>query len=346
MYSKGFNQFIPFIATVLAIVFTDLLLGVLIGLAISVFYILKSNYKNPFTMQKERVFFNETMRLELPNQVSFLNKASIKETLWAVPNGSKVVIDATYADFIDNDVLEIIEDFRSTISKEKDIKLNVVGLKNNYKLDDYIQFINYTDKEAQQNTDPDAVIELLKAGNERFITGKTTEKYLKQQVDATSKGQNPFAIVLSCIDSRTTTEHVFDLGLGDIFSIRIAGNILNEDILGSMEFGVHVVGVKLIVVLGHTKCGAIAGACNHVELGNLTTLLNKIKPAIENEKSVIDNRDGTNGMFVNKVAEQNVLHTIERIKKESSIISALIQDGKVKIVGGFYDIETGKVNFY
>jgi carbonic anhydrase len=152
--------------------------------------------------------------------------------------------------------------------------------------------------------------------------------------------------VLSCIDSRTTTEHIFDLGLGDIFSVRIAGNILNEDILGSMEFGIHEIGVKLIVVLGHTKCGAIIGACNHVKLGNLTTLLNKIQPAIDSETTFTLNRNGSNLEFVNKVSEQNVFLTIERIKKESPLIAELETAGKIKIVGGLYDVETGLVNFY
>ncbi|MEY3241279.1 MAG: hypothetical protein RIR11_2717 [Bacteroidota bacterium] len=346
MYSKGQDQFIPFIATILAIVFTDLLLGVLIGLAISIFYILKSNFLNPFVLQKETMHENETMRLELPNQVSFLNKASIKDTLWSVPHNSKVVIDATYSDFIDNDVLEIINDFKTTVSKDKNIKLNIIGLKEIYKLEDHIQFVNVLDKAAQQKLTADSILDILKSGNERFVHGNSSEKYLKHQVNATSFGQNPFAIILSCIDSRTTAEHIFDLGLGDIFSIRIAGNILNEDILGSMEFGVHEIGVKLIVVLGHSKCGAIVGACNHVELGNLTALLEKVKPAIENEKTVTEYRNGSNSVFVDKVSEQNVLYSIERIRQESTLINELEKAGKIKIVGGFYDVETGKVNFY
>lgn len=346
MYSKGKDQFIPFIATIVAIVFTDLLIGVLIGLAVSIFYILKSNFKNPFVLQKEILHVDEVMRLELPNQVSFLNKASIKDTLWSVPNGSKVVIDASNSDFIDNDIIEIFDNFKNVISVEKNIKLNIIGLKKHYQLEDHIQFVSVLDKEAQQQLSPDEILNILKKGNERFVTGNWTEKYLKHQVNATAFGQNPFAIILSCIDSRTTAEHIFDLGLGDIFSIRIAGNILNQDILGSMEFGVHQIGAKLIVVLGHTKCGAIAGACNHVQLGNLTPLLDKVKPAIEREKTITENRTGANMTFVNKVAEQNVFHTIERIRKESPIIAESAQTGKIKIVAGLYDIETGKVMFY
>jgi carbonic anhydrase/SulP family sulfate permease len=346
MYKKGLNQFIPFIITILAIVFTDLLIGVLIGLAISIFYLLKSNFKNPFVLQKETLHIDEIVRMELPNQVSFLNKASIKDTLWSIPNNSKIIIDATNADFIDNDILEIIDDFKQTISKEKEIKLNILGLKDHYQLDDHIQFVNVLDKITQQKMKPDDVIEILKNGNYRFVNGSSNEKYLKHQVNATSFGQNPFAIILSCIDSRTTTEHIFDLGLGDIFSVRIAGNILNEDILGSMEFATQLVAVKLVVVLGHTKCSAIIGACNHIKLNHLTTLLNKVSPAIEKENSTIENRNGDNVHFVNNVTSLNVQLTINRIREESCIIADLESKGLIKIIGGIYHVETGVVSFF
>jgi MFS superfamily sulfate permease-like transporter len=346
MYRKGSSQFVPFLVTILAIVFTDLLIGVIIGLFVSIFYILKSNFKNPFVLQNEVLHFNETLRLELPNQVSFLNKASIKDTLWSVPKGSKVIIDASNTDYIDHDVIEDIEEFKSTISIERDIKLNIIGLKDQYQLKDHIQFVNVLDKEAQEKLTPDEVLDTLKKGNARFLTGDLTEKYLKHQVNATSFGQNPFAIVLSCIDSRTTTEHIFDLGLGDIFSVRIAGNILNEDILGSMEFGVYKIGVKLVVVLGHTKCGAIAGACSNVKLGNLTGLLEKINPAIDSEITIETDRDGSNPVFVDKVAELNVHKTMDRIRNESSLIAEYEKEGKIKIVGGMYSVETGGVTFF
>lgn len=346
MYKKGLNQFIPFIVTILAIVFTDLLFGVLIGLAVSIFYLLKSNFKNPFVIQKETLHIDEIVRMELPNQVSFLNKASIKDTLWSIPSNSKIIIDASNADFIDNDILEIIDDFKNTISKEKEIKLNIIGLKDHYQLDDHIQFVNVLDKATQQKMNPNDIIEILKKGNERFVTGNRNEKYLKHQVNATSFGQNPLAIILSCIDSRTTTEHIFDLGLGDIFSVRIAGNILNEDILGSMEFATKLVGVKLIVVLGHTKCGAIIGACNNVKLNHLTTLLNKVNPAIDNETATKENRNGFNEQFVNNVTELNIHLTIARIREESSIIADLESKGGVKIIGGIYNVDTGLVNLF
>lgn len=201
-------------------------------------------------------------------------------------------------------------------------------------------------KETQSSLTPQLALDILKEGNDRFMNNLKANRNLLQQVNETAAGQFPFATILSCIDSRTSAELIFDQGLGDIFSIRIAGNILNEDILGSMEFATKVVGTKIIVVLGHTKCGAIVGACNHVEMGNLTTLLKKVQPAIEKEIVTKENRDGSNASFVNNVTSLNVQLTIDRIRKESPIVAELEQEGKIKIIGGLYDVETGKVDFY
>ena len=169
---------------------------------------------------------------------------------------------------------------------------------------------------------------------------------LLQQANETSDGQHPFAVILSCIDSRTSAELIFDQGLGDIFSVRIAGNIINEDILGSMEFGCKVAGSKIIVVLGHTKCGAVKGACDHVEMGNLTALLTKIRPAVDDENSVIENRNSGNAEFVEKVSTINVKRTVQAIMERSTILKEMIEAGQIGIVGGTHDITTGEVTFY
>jgi carbonic anhydrase len=200
-------------------------------------------------------------------------------------------------------------------------------------------------KETQAELNPDLALEILKEGNDRFVKNLKANRNLLQQVNETAQGQFPFATILSCIDSRTSAELIFDQGLGDVFSIRIAGNILNEDILGSMEFATKVVGTKIIIVLGHTKCGAIVGACNNVELGNLTALLDKVKPAIALEKDTTENRTGSNVRFVDNVTTNNVIHTIERIRRESPIILDLENTGAIKIVGAIYNVDTGSVNF-
>ncbi len=193
---------------------------------------------------------------------------------------------------------------------------------------------------------PSMALELLKEGNKRFVSNLKVNRNLLQQANETSDGQHPFAVILSCIDSRTSAELIFDQGLGDIFSIRIAGNIINEDILGSMEFGCKVAGSKMIVVLGHTKCGAVKGACDHVEMGNLTALLTKIRPSVDQETVTKENRNSNNPVFVENVATINVKRTVKAIMERSPILKEMIESGQIGIVGGTHDITTGEVNFY
>lgn len=201
-------------------------------------------------------------------------------------------------------------------------------------------------KEMQNAISPKKALELLKEGNHRFINNLKINRNLLQQANETSDGQHPFAVILSCIDSRTSAELIFDQGLGDIFSIRIAGNVVNEDILGSMEFGCKVSGAKIIVVLGHTQCGAVKGACDNVEMGNLTGLINKIKPAVEQEVTTIANRTASNLSFVEKVAELNVHHSVQTILEKSPMIAEMVNNGDIAIVGGVHDIKTGEVAFF
>lgn len=200
-------------------------------------------------------------------------------------------------------------------------------------------------KDSQSQLTPELAKEYLLEGNQRFVSNLKFNRNLLQQVNETSDGQYPFAIVLSCIDSRTSAELIFDQGLGDIFSVRIAGNIVNDDILGSMEFACKVAGSKLIVVLGHTSCGAIKGACDGVQMGNLSALVNKIRPSVEAVRYVGE-RNSSNGEFVEKVAETNVRLMTEQIKEKSAILREMIDAGQVGLVGGMYSVETGVVEFY
>jgi carbonic anhydrase len=201
-------------------------------------------------------------------------------------------------------------------------------------------------KEMQAAITPSMALEILKEGNKRFMNNLKANRNLLEQANETSDGQHPFAVILSCIDSRTSAELIFDQGLGDIFSIRIAGNIVNEDILGSMEFACKVAGSKIIVVLGHSKCGAVKGACDHVEMGNLTALLSKIQPAVYDEKSVSNNRTSSNSEFVEKVSSINVNRTVNSIIERSPILKEMIEAGEIGIFGGMHDITNGEVVFY
>jgi carbonic anhydrase len=186
---------------------------------------------------------------------------------------------------------------------------------------------------------------MLKDGNQRFTSGKMLKRDLTGQVKATAKGQYPCAVIVSCIDSRVTPELIFDQGIGDIFDARIAGNFVNTDILGSLEFACKVSGAKLIVVIGHTNCGAIKGAIDDVQLGNLTDMLGKIKPAVE-KTSYTGEKNSKNHEYVDLVSKENVLHTIEEIKLRSGILKHMLDNNEVAIVGGMYDLETGVVEFY
>ena len=201
-------------------------------------------------------------------------------------------------------------------------------------------------KEMQAAISPSTALELLVDGNKRFVNNLKVNRNLLQQANETSDGQHPFAVILSCIDSRTSAELIFDQGLGDIFSVRIAGNIINEDILGSMEFACKVAGSKIIVVLGHTKCGAVKGACDHVEMGNLTALLTKIRPAVDDELTTTENRNSGNSEFVEKVATINVKRMVHEITERSPILKEMISGGQIGIVGGTHDIANGEVKFY
>jgi carbonic anhydrase len=203
-------------------------------------------------------------------------------------------------------------------------------------------------KETQASLTPRMALEILVEGNGRFVKNYKAQRDLLGQVNDTRDGQWPFATILSCIDSRTSSELVFDQGLGDVFSIRIAGNIVNTDILGSMEFACKIAGSKLIVVLGHTKCGAVKGACDHVEMGNLTELLSKLQPAVysESETTAVDKRNSKNAKFVENVASLHVRRSVKNIIERSFILEEMLDKGEIGIVGAMYNIDTGNVEFY
>jgi carbonic anhydrase len=203
-------------------------------------------------------------------------------------------------------------------------------------------------KKTQASMTSEKSLQELKEGNKRFQANHKADRNLKEQVADTSGGQYPFATILSCIDSRVSSELIFDQGIGDVFSARIAGNFVNDDILGSMEFACKLAGTKLIVVLGHTACGAVKGACDDVKLGKLTGMLEKIKPAVNSVSEPEDPslRNSSNIEFVNNVAEKNVHLTIDKIKADSEVLDKMVQNNEINIVGGMYDVQSGAVTFY
>jgi carbonic anhydrase len=343
MYKKGWSQFLPFVITVAAIVFTDLLMGVLIGLAASIFYILRSNFRTPYSIEQYRMHIGEVINMELPNQVSFLNKATIKSTLWEIPNGSKVLIDASNSDFIDNDILEIIHDFR-VVAAERDIKLNIVGLRDEYSLHNPIQFAQVLDKETQKNLSHENVLQLLMDGNKRFMTGRETTKYYLHQVDATAVSQHPMAVIVNCIDSRTSPEIVFDAGLGDLLTVRIAGNVINRDIIGSLEIASKL-GAKLIVIKGHSHCGAVGLAVQNVQSHNIGAITGKIQVAVEQCRCSSAHHGDDCKLDVEQVTRQNIENSLAEVIAGSEYLRGCIARGEMGLIGAYYDIGTGEVQF-
>ena len=343
MYRAGMYHFIPFCATILGLLFTNLLMGIVIGLAAALLSILLENYKSAFNFQETRK--GNKIIFRLSEHVSFLNKATIKQTLDQLPAHSEVIIDATRSKYLDYDVFEVIRDFKKEAPLKK-IQLTLENMRG-FGILPPLENARAHTYESQQSLTPAQVLELLKEGNADFVNNLKANRNLLEQVNDTQQGQFPIAIILSCMDSRTSTELIFDQGLGDVFSTRVAGNIVNDDILGSMEYACQVAGSKLIVVLGHTHCGAIKGACAEVELDHLTGLLDKIQPAVQiicTEHHVA--KIGDNDELIQKVAERNVELMVAQIKQRSPLLNDLLQRGTIGIVGGMYDVETGKVQFY
>lgn len=346
MYRKGWVHFSPFIITILAIIFTDLLVGILVGLAVGIVFLMRSNYQNPFVREDSKLHIGDVVKLVLPNQVSFLNKATIKETLWSVPDQSKLVIDASNSDYIDADILELIEDFKMIVAPQKKIQLNILGLKDaSLFAQDHIQFVNILDKATQQKLKPKEVLSLLELGNERFLQGKWTDKYYLHQVNATAVGQNPMAVIVGCIDSRTSPEILFDAGIGDILTVRIAGNIISPEIIGSLEIAVEKLGAKLIVVKGHSSCGAVASSFKQDDKVNTQSVTSKINRAIV--------QCGCSGKSLSEIDEpvmrqitiQNVYNSIEDILEHSPYLKQKIEQNDIDIVSAYHDLQTGKVHF-
>lgn len=345
MYKKGWNQFIPFIVTIGMIVFTDLLIGIVTGLFVGLIFILRSNFKNPFTMEEEKVHSSETIRLELADQVTFLNKATIKDTLWNVPDKSKVIIDATYSDFIEDDILELLKSYRDTYAPSHGIQVNIIGLREKYNFSDHIQFINVLSQQELDKLSPTEIVALLKDGNKRFVEGRWSEKYIKHQVNATAMGQYPMAAVISCFDSRTAPEMVFDCGVGDLLSLRVAGNVINKDIIGSLELACQKLGLKQIVVMGHTKCGAVKASVDQRFDNNFAHIQEKIDKAIQACGCPVDKIDTEDDEIMTKISVLNAKNSMTTLLQNSPYLKEEVDKGNIGIVATIYDITTGEVDF-
>ncbi len=357
MWREGRYQFIPFAATVTAIVFTDLLIGIVIGLAVAVGFILNSNMRRPVRRFVEKHLGGDVVHIELANQESFLNRAALSQVLAEVPRNGRVLLDAQNTDYIDPDVLALIRDFKEQAGPARGIEVSLIGFLSEYKFEDQIQYVDYSTRELQETLTPPQVLQILKDGHERARTGRRLTRDFSRQVRATAEGQHPLAVALSCIDSRTPVELIFDLGMGDIFSIRVAGNITSRKVLASAEYGCAVAGAKLMLVIGHTRCGAVSAAVKFLGSGltaaeatgcqHLDSIVNAIQRSANGMTSqAASDPSSTEGLaIVDAVARENVLRVVQEIRRQSRTLDGLVRERRIAIVGAMYDVVTGGIEF-
>ncbi|WP_435021068.1 bifunctional SulP family inorganic anion transporter/carbonic anhydrase [Tundrisphaera sp. TA3] len=354
---EGPEQFIPFVVTVAASVLFDIMGGILIGLAVSIGYILRSSVRRPMRKIIEGHLGGEVVRIQLADQVSFLNRGALVRAFDEMPRGGHLLLDATSTDYIDPDVLQLIRDFSEQTAPARGVEVSLVGFREKYKMEDRTQYVDYSTREIQAALTPAKVLKILKDGHERFRTGRRLTRNLGRQVLATAAGQHPLAIVLSCMDSRSPAELIFDLGVGDIFVVRVAGNVTSRKILGSVEYGVAVAGAKLIVLMGHTRCGAVTGAvklihetrsiaeatgCDHLE-----PVVTEIQKAMADDSAKDFDRmtEAEQKAYVDDVARRNVVRSVSVMLQQSGTIARLVQEGKIAIVGALYDVSSGDIEY-
>lgn len=358
MWKEGRYQFLPFLITLLSIVFTDLLTGILIGLGVSLLFILNSSLRQPIRRVIETHLAGEILHIELANQVSFLNRAALDQVFNDTERGTHMLIDATGTDYIDPDILSLIRDYRYNVGPARGVTVSLRGFRKRYFLQDEIQYADFSTRELKDSANPEQILEILREGNRRFYTGNRLSRDLGSQVYATAGEQNPMAAVLSCIDSRVPAELVLDLGIGDILSVRVAGNVIGNKSLGSIEYGVAVARVKLVVVLGHTRCGAIGstlellgGNDNNSEpltgCSHLNSIVEEVEQCVDKDlcskmgEMTVEEQEA----FSDEVARKNVIRSVQEITERSEVIRDLTKAGEVMVVGALYDVKSGKIEF-
>ena len=357
MWQEGRYQFTPFLLTLLAIVMTDLLVGILLGLVISVLFILNSNLRRPIRRIVESHVSGKVLHIELANQVSFLNRAALDKIFNEAQRDSHLLLDARQTDYIDPDILSLIREFKNVDAPQRGVSVSLRGFRKKYQMHDEIQFVDYSTRELRDRISPQQVLEILRDGNHRFCAGERLSRDLDRQVGATSHGQHPLAVVLGCIDSRVPSELVFDLGIGDIFSVRVAGNVIGTKSLGSIEYGVAIAGVKLILVMGHTRCGAVTSAIQilsanqNVEQAtgcqNLQAIINELQHCVtESElRSFAELTEKAREAFIDEIAIRNVFRIVQEVTARSEVIRNAAADGRILIAGALYDVRTGTIEF-
>ncbi|PRQ04640.1 C4-dicarboxylic acid transporter DauA [Enhygromyxa salina] len=357
MWDTGYDQFIPFATTVVAIVFTDLLVGLCIGMAVSLTFILSRQFRRPVRRIIEKHAGGEVTHIELSEQVTFLNQTALERVLEDIPRGSHVLLDAQNSTYIDPDVLALIREYRDVRAPARNVDLSMVGFNDEYELEDKLLFVDYSTRELQDQVTPAQVLEILRQGNQRFAEHGHLNRDLARQVGAAVEGHHPLAVVLSCIDSRTPAELLFDMGLGDLFSVQVAGNVLSPQVLGSMEYGCEIAGSRLVVVVGHTRCRTVTTAveqalssappaeptrCQHFH-----TILEDIQTSVDPSAltGFAELSATRQAELIDEVARRNVLAVVKSVVERSETIAKLVADRRIAVVGVLYDVTTGTMEF-
>ncbi len=285
--------------------------------------------------------YGKVTRILLPSTVGSNEREALTTILNSSFSNKHIIFDARHTSDIDDESLALIKEFVDNEAKNQELLVNVYGEVTGHEA---FQFEEVVNADVQSSLNAESVLKLLIQGNQRYVSQQSYARYHRHDVNNSAHGQHPMAIVLGCIDSLEPVETVFDLGVGDVFSAQVAGNVVNEDILGSMEYSCQVAGAKLIVVLGHTECGVVKAACDSVELGNITHLLSKVKPAIAAETSIRE-RNSKNSDFVKRVTSLNIANTVKEVYQKSELLKHLIDDKSIGIVGATYDVGSGQVHF-
>lgn len=359
MWMAGSEQFLPFAVTVLAILFTDLLVGVLIGLGFSVIFILRSNLRRPLHRRLEKHVFGDVLHIELADQVSFLNRVALRNALAETPPGGHVLIDARGTDYIDADVLSVIHEFEREIAPAREIDVSLVGFKPHYEqVEDRVRYVDFVTRDLQATLTPDQVVQLLREGNERFRKGEPLRRDMAHLRKGMANGRHPLAVVLSGSSSRTPVEMIFDVGLGDIFCTRVTGAVAAPATVGSLEYACVMAGAKVVVVLGHTDNKAVRiaiealvgndSAGTDADCSHLDPILRDIQEAVNrawlSEWETLS--AGEKQARVDQVSRAHIRRTIRRILDLSPALARLRQQERIKVLGGMYDVCSGKVELF
>ncbi|MBC9796316.1 bifunctional SulP family inorganic anion transporter/carbonic anhydrase [Sinomicrobium sp. FJxs] len=345
MYAKGWSQFIPFVITIIAILLTDVLIGVLIGSALSVFFLLRNNYYNPFFIENTKLIQGEAIKLELSNEVSFLNRASIKNTLWNVPDHSKVIIDATFSHYIDLDVVEILRDFENTFAKEHDIDVNIIGLKESYNIGEEIDFVENSIQKEIQKSSPQEILDYLKEGNKNYAKGNLVSRRLRNKELTDFLSSSPLAVVVNCIDLREPLNMLLNTGIGELIPIRAAGNAVSRHIIQSIEIACRNQGARLILLMGNSGNSFVSEAIEAHTTKNPSHLTPLIKDALASEtfKNYQENNSPEN--ITDAITRFNLEFSKEKIIRQNTFIREQVITGNIGLASAFYNRKTASVEF-